>query len=81
MLDLSQLDDLLYIWKTANNLGPGARIPAFLTVDAIASPPLITIQEDGSVKGIESLDCLESPALFSQFVSSPHLFQDFIVRH
>jgi hypothetical protein len=61
MLDLSQFDDLLSIWKTANNLGPGARIPAFLAVDAIAFKPLITIQDHGSVEGIEGLDCLESP--------------------
>jgi hypothetical protein len=58
MLDVSQLDNLLSIWKTANNIGPEARIPAFLAVDAIAFQPLITIQENGSVEGIEGLDCL-----------------------
>jgi hypothetical protein len=81
MLDLSQLDDLFSIWKTANNLGHGARIPAFLAVDSIAFKSLITIQEDGSVEGIKGLDCLESPDLFSQFVSNPHLFHDFVVTH
>jgi hypothetical protein len=79
VLDLSQLDDLFSIWKTANNLGPGARIPVFLGVDAAAFKPLITIQKDGSVKGIEGFDCLESPNLFSEFVSNPHLFYDFVV--
>jgi hypothetical protein len=81
MLDLSQLDDLLSIWKTANNLGPRARIPTFLVVHSIAFKLFITIQEDGSVEGIEGLDCLESPDLFSQFVSNPHFFHDFVVTH
>jgi hypothetical protein len=81
MLDLSQLDDLLSIWKTANSLGPGARIPVFLAVDAVALEPLITIQEHSSVEGIEGLDCLKSRDLFSHFVSNPHLFRDFVVAH
>jgi hypothetical protein len=50
-------------------------------VDAIAFKPLITIQEDSSVEGIEDLDCLKSPDLFSQFVSNLHLFHDFVVTH
>jgi hypothetical protein len=50
-------------------------------VDAIAFKPLIRIQEDGSVEGIEGLDGLESPDLFSQFASNPHLFHGFVVTH
>jgi hypothetical protein len=50
-------------------------------VDAIAFKPLITIQKDGSVEGIEGLNCLESPDLFSQFVLNPLLFHDFVVTH
>jgi hypothetical protein len=81
MLDSSQLDDLLSIWKTANNRCPGARIPAFLALDAVALKPLIAIQEGDSVEGMEGLDCLESPDLFSQFVLNPYLFHDFVVTH
>jgi hypothetical protein len=73
------LDDPLSIWKTANNLGPGARIPARLAMDAVAFRPLITNQKNGFVEGTEDLDCLEFPDLFSQFVSNPHLFHDFVV--
>jgi hypothetical protein len=44
------------MWKSVNNLGPGARIPAFLAVDAITFKSFITIQEDGSVEGMEDVE-------------------------
>jgi hypothetical protein len=59
MLDLNDVDNLLSIWRTANNVED--RVDAIMSVDAVALKPLVTIREDGSVEGIADFDCLESP--------------------
>jgi hypothetical protein len=79
MLDLNEIEDLLSIWRAANNVDPGHFIRAILAVDVIAFKPLITIKEDGAVDGIEGFDDLESPDLFSELIANPRLFHDFVV--
>jgi hypothetical protein len=66
------------LWRKANTSSLEHKIQAILAIDPIAFTPLITIREDGSVEGINSFDCLEPLELFSQFVSDPRLFQDFV---
>jgi hypothetical protein len=74
MLDLNDVDDLLSIWRTASNVDAEDRVDAILSADAVAFQPLVTIREDGSVKGIADVDCLESPNLFSELIANPTLF-------
>jgi hypothetical protein len=81
MLDLSEIEDLLSIWRAANNVDPGHFIQTILAADAIAFKPLITIKEDGSVDGIEGFDSIESPDPLSQLIANPRLFHDFVVTH
>jgi hypothetical protein len=61
MLDLNDIDDLLSIWRTANNVDAEDRVDAIVSADAVAFKPLVTICEDGSVEDIADFDCLESP--------------------
>jgi hypothetical protein len=61
VLDLNAVDDLLSIWRTANNVDAEDRVDIILSVDAVAFKPLVTIREDGSVEGMAGFDCLESP--------------------
>jgi hypothetical protein len=81
VLDLTQLDELLPIWRAANTMGSEDRIQAILVVNAIAFKSLITIREDGPVKGIDGFEPLELPDLFSQVPSHPRFFQDFVLMH
>jgi hypothetical protein len=81
MLDLNDVDDLLSIWRTANNVDAEDRVDAILSVDAVAFAHLVTIREDGSVEGIADFDCLESPDLFSQIIANPTLFHQFVLNH
>jgi hypothetical protein len=75
MLDLNNVDNLLSIWRTANNVDAEDR------VDVITFKPLVTICEDGSVEDIADFDCLESPGLFSQLIGNPTLFHQFVLSH
>jgi hypothetical protein len=79
MLDLNEIEDLLSIWRAANNVDPGHFIQAILVVDAIVFKPLIMIKEDVPVDGIEGFDYLKSPDLFSQLIANPRLLHDFVV--
>jgi hypothetical protein len=81
MLNLNEIEDLLSIWRAANNVDPRHFIQVILAVDALAFKPLVTIKEDGSVDGIEAFDSLKSPDLFSQLIANPCLFHDFVVTH
>jgi hypothetical protein len=81
MFDLNDVDDLLSIWRTANNVDAEDRVDEILSVDAVAFKPLVTIREDGSVEDIADFDCLESSDLFSQLIANPTLFHQFVLSH
>jgi hypothetical protein len=82
LMDTSFIDDLIEIWRRLNGSEafPGP-IPAILSVDAVAIRPLITVHEDGRIDGLDNLSQLETPDLFSQFITDPRHFHDFICQH
>jgi hypothetical protein len=81
ILDLNDVDDLLSIWRMANNVDAEDRVDAILSAGAVALKPLVTIREDGSIEGIADFDCLESPDLFSQLIANPTVFHQFVLSH
>jgi hypothetical protein len=78
MFDLNEVDNLLSIWRTANNVDAEDRVDVILSIDTVAFKPLVTIREDGSVEGIADFDCLESPDLASQLITNPTLFHQLL---
>jgi hypothetical protein len=81
MLDLNDVDDLLSIWRTANNVNAEDHVDVILAVDAVAFKPLVTIREESSVEGIADFDCLKSSDLFSQLSANLTLFHQFVLSH
>jgi hypothetical protein len=61
------MNDLLTIWSLSNRviLDPKHQIDAILAFGAVAIPPVITIYENEEIEGIEDLNNLTSPDLFT----------------
>jgi hypothetical protein len=56
-------------------------VRAVLSVDAVAFRPVVTVDEGGRVRGFKGLNQLESPDLFSQFLTDPDAFVSFLRNH
>jgi hypothetical protein len=76
------MDSLINIWREANHIKENADpVPSILLVDAVAFRPNITINESGKAEGVNGIDHLESPDLFTQFVLDPDAFRRFLMEH
>jgi hypothetical protein len=79
LTNLSLGDELLIIWSLSNRvtLDTNHQIETILAVDAVAIRPVITIYENGKIEGIEDVNNLTSPDIFTQFVVHPIKFHKF----
>jgi hypothetical protein len=50
-------------------------------VDAVAFRPNITLDESEKVEGVDGINHLESPDLFTHFVLDPDAFRGFLTEH
>jgi hypothetical protein len=82
LTDIDDINLLIEIWREANGIAAASdSIPAILAVDAVAFRPTITINDNGTVQGLEGIDHLDAPDIFSQFALNPTAFRDFITQH
>jgi hypothetical protein len=77
------VDDLLTIWSLSNRVifDSKHQIDAILAVVAVAIRRVITICENDEMEGIENLNSLPLPDLFTQFVLHPKKSQEFMFQH
>jgi hypothetical protein len=76
------MDSLIDIWREANHIeGNSDPVPSILSVDAVVFRPNIMIDESGKVEGVDGINPLESPDLFTQFVLDRDAFRGFLAEH
>jgi hypothetical protein len=83
LTNLSSVDDVLTIWSLFNHLplDPKHQIDAILAADVVPIRAVITIYENGEIEGIENLNNLTMPDLFTSFVGHLKKSHEFIFQH
>jgi hypothetical protein len=81
LVDPSRIGELIHLWRQAVPPGGVGCPVVLLSVDPVAFRPLISIHEDGHVERLKNMKELDSPDLFSQFISGPVAFLSFVKEH